>query len=106
MGSANYFVGPRPAGHQGTWWPAQLRRSVARAALPGPTPADRSTPARQPERELLMTAPATPVVFIHGLWLHATSWQPWIDLFGQAGYDPIAPGWPGEPDTVAEAREH
>ena len=24
---------------------------------------------------------ATPVVFIHGLWLHATSWQPWVDLF-------------------------
>ena len=34
---------------------------------------------------------ATPVVFIHGLWLHATSWQPWVDLFREAGYDPIAP---------------
>jgi hypothetical protein len=22
-----------------------------------------------------------PVLFIHGLWLHSTSWQPWIDLF-------------------------
>ena len=53
-----------------------------------------------------MTTSATPVVFIHGLWLHATSWQPWVELFGEAGYDPIAPGWPGEPDTVAEAREH
>lgn len=52
-----------------------------------------------------MTQPGTPVVFIHGLWLHATSWQPWIDLFREAGYDPIAPGWPGEPATVAEARE-
>ena len=47
----------------------------------------------------------TPVVFIHGLWLHATSWQPWIDLFRDAGYDPVAPGWPGEPATVEEARE-
>ena len=37
-----------------------------------------------------------PVVFIHGLWLHATSWDPWVDLFREAGYDPIAPGWPGE----------
>jgi pimeloyl-ACP methyl ester carboxylesterase len=45
----------------------------------------------------------TPVVFIHGLWLHATSWAPWVELFREAGYDPIAPGWPGEPDTVAEA---
>jgi len=48
----------------------------------------------------------TPVVFIHGLFLHATIWNPWVELFREAGYDPIAPGWPGEPDTVAEAREH
>ncbi|MEV4515480.1 alpha/beta hydrolase [Dactylosporangium sp. NPDC049525] len=48
----------------------------------------------------------TPVVFIHGLWLHASSWQPWEDLFREAGYAPVAPGWPGEPATVAEAREH
>jgi pimeloyl-ACP methyl ester carboxylesterase len=47
---------------------------------------------------------ATPVVFIHGLWLHAISWQPWIDLFTESGYAPIAPGWPNEPPTVAEAR--
>jgi len=46
-----------------------------------------------------------PVVFIHGLWLHATSWQPWIDLFREAGYEPVAPGWPGEPAGVAEARQ-
>ncbi len=45
-----------------------------------------------------------PVVFIHGLWLHATSWQPWIELFAAAGYQPSAPGWPHEPPTVAEAR--
>ncbi len=50
-----------------------------------------------------MTTP-TPVLFIHGLWLHATSWNPWIDLFREAGYAPQAPGWPGDPDTVEEAR--
>jgi pimeloyl-ACP methyl ester carboxylesterase len=47
-----------------------------------------------------------PVVFIHGLWLHASSWQPWVDLFREEGYEPVTPGWPGEPSTVAEAREH
>ena len=47
-----------------------------------------------------------PVVFIHGLWLHATSWQPWEDVFRRAGYDTLAPGWPGEPDTVEDARAH
>ncbi len=46
----------------------------------------------------------TPVVFIHGLWLHATSWAPWAELFSEAGYDPVAPGWPGDPDTVEAAR--
>ena len=52
-----------------------------------------------------MNEASTPVVFIHGLWLHATSWAPWLDLFREAGYEPVAPGWPNEPDTVAEARE-
>ncbi len=47
-----------------------------------------------------------PVVFIHGLWLHATSWQPWLELFAASGYAPTAPGWPHEPPTVAEAREN
>jgi pimeloyl-ACP methyl ester carboxylesterase len=51
-----------------------------------------------------MTAAVRPVVFIHGLWLHASSWGPWVDLFREAGYDPIAPGWPNEPGTVDEAR--
>lgn len=45
-----------------------------------------------------------PLVFIHGLWVHATSWQPWIDLFREAGYEPIAPPWPGSAATVQEAR--
>jgi pimeloyl-ACP methyl ester carboxylesterase len=45
-----------------------------------------------------------PVVFVHGLWLHSTSWQPWVDLFAEEGYAPIAPEWPGIPATVREAR--
>ena len=51
-----------------------------------------------------MTPPATPVVFVHGLWLHSTSWQPWVDLFAERGYAPVAPPWPGEPPTAEEAR--
>ncbi|MFG1604907.1 alpha/beta hydrolase [Actinoplanes sp. NPDC049265] len=46
----------------------------------------------------------TNVLFIHGLWLHATSWGAWSELFEQAGYQTSAPGWPGEPDTVEAAR--
>ena len=47
----------------------------------------------------------TPVVCIHGLWLHATSWRPWADLFRSRGYVPLAPGWPHEAETVAQARQ-
>lgn len=51
-----------------------------------------------------MALDARPVVFVHGLWLHASSWQPWVDRFAREGYRPLAPGWPGVPDTVAAAR--
>lgn len=47
---------------------------------------------------------STPVLFIHGLWLHSTSWEPWIDMFDDAGLSSSAPGWPGDPDTVEAAR--
>ncbi|MDY0749018.1 alpha/beta hydrolase [Paucibacter sp. R3-3] len=46
----------------------------------------------------------TPIVFIHGMWLHASSWQPWVKFFETEGYKPVAPGWPGEPEDMASAR--
>jgi non-heme chloroperoxidase len=46
----------------------------------------------------------TPVVFIHGLWLLQSSWDPWAEVFDQAGYAPLTPGWPDDPNTVAEAK--
>jgi non-heme chloroperoxidase len=48
----------------------------------------------------------TPVVFIHGLWLLPSSWDRWADLFDVAGYAPVQPGWPDDPDTVEEAKAH
>ncbi|HEX4403009.1 MAG TPA: alpha/beta hydrolase [Galbitalea sp.] len=45
-----------------------------------------------------------PVVFVHGLWILGSSWQPWRDLFEQSGYTTIAPGWPDDPTSVAEGR--
>jgi pimeloyl-ACP methyl ester carboxylesterase len=47
---------------------------------------------------------ATPVAFIHGLWLLPSSWANWADLFRQAGYAPLTPIWPDDPGTVEEAR--
>ena len=46
------------------------------------------------------------VLFVHGLWLHAGSWQPWVELFEESGFDAYAPGWPGDRATVAETRAH
>jgi pimeloyl-ACP methyl ester carboxylesterase len=46
----------------------------------------------------------TPVVFIHGLWLLPSSWDNWAGLFEEAGYAAVAPKWPGDPETIEEAR--
>jgi pimeloyl-ACP methyl ester carboxylesterase len=47
-----------------------------------------------------------PVVFIHGLWLLPSSWDRWREVFDEAGYTTLAPGWPDDPDTVQEANAH
>ena len=47
-----------------------------------------------------------PVVFIHGLWLLPSSWDKWAGLFEEAGYAPVQPDWPDDPDTVEEARKN
>jgi non-heme chloroperoxidase len=47
-----------------------------------------------------------PVVFVHGLWLLPSSWDRWRVVFEEAGYVTLAPGWPDDPDTVEEAKEH
>lgn len=47
-----------------------------------------------------------PVVFVHGLWLLPTSWQRWATVFESAGYTPLTPGWPDDPETVADANAH
>ena len=46
----------------------------------------------------------TPVVFIHGLWLLPSSWDRWAALFDEAGYAPVTPVWPDDPETVEQAR--
>ncbi|MGH9734407.1 MAG: alpha/beta hydrolase [Candidatus Acidiferrales bacterium] len=61
------------------------------------------------EHELLQVelANATrrrPVVFVHGLWLLPSSWDRWATVFEEAGFTALTPGWPDDPDTVAEAK--
>jgi non-heme chloroperoxidase len=44
-----------------------------------------------------------PVVFIHGLWLLPSSWDRWAEVFQEAGYTALTPGWPDDPETVEQA---
>jgi hypothetical protein len=32
----------------------------------------------------------TPVLFVHGRWLHATSWSPWVEVIDHHGWREIA----------------
>jgi len=60
----------------------------------------------QQERQQVERANATgrqPVVFVHGLWLLPNSWDRWANVFEAAGYAALTPGWPDDPETVAEA---
>ncbi|MBI1256490.1 MAG: alpha/beta fold hydrolase [Chloroflexi bacterium] len=45
-----------------------------------------------------------PIVFVHGLWLLASSWDNWRSFFEDQGFTTIAPGWPDDPETVDEAK--
>jgi pimeloyl-ACP methyl ester carboxylesterase len=72
----------------------------------GPSPAATIT-----EHEMQQVARANqtkkqPVVFIHGLWLLPSSWDRWAKRFEDEGFVALAPGWPDDPETVAEAKAH
>ncbi len=64
------------------------------------------TPRETQEIERANDSGLRPVVFVHGLWLLPSSWDKWRGLFEDHGYATAAPGWPDDPETVAEAREH
>ncbi|MFL5778384.1 MAG: alpha/beta hydrolase [Chloroflexota bacterium] len=66
-----------------------------------------ATSATEREREQIKRAnetTATPVVFIHGLWVLPSSWDRWAALFEEAGYVALTPDWPDDPETVDGAR--
>jgi pimeloyl-ACP methyl ester carboxylesterase len=48
----------------------------------------------------------TPIVFVHGLWLLPSSWDRWRGVFEETGFTTLSPGWPDDPNTVAEAKQH
>jgi pimeloyl-ACP methyl ester carboxylesterase len=46
------------------------------------------------------------IVLIHGLWLTPRSWEGWIDRYKNAGYNVIAPSWPGLEGEVEAIRKN
>ena len=64
------------------------------------------TPREAEQVERANAIGRTPVVFIHGLWLLPSSWDRWAELFQTAGYAPLTPSWPDDPETIEEARAH
>ncbi len=53
-----------------------------------------------------ITHPKPQIVLIHGLWLTPKSWKGWIDRFQRAGYNVVAPPWPGVSSDVESVRHH
>src|SRR5262245_31867129 len=71
------------------------------------TPTTTPTTITEREHEQIERAnasSATPVVFIHGLWLLPSSWDRWAVLFEEAGYVALTPDWPDDPGSVEVAR--
>ena len=64
------------------------------------------TATEQAEVDRANSTEATPIVFVHGLWLLPGSWQPWRELAEAQGFVTLAPGWPDDPATVETARAH
>jgi pimeloyl-ACP methyl ester carboxylesterase len=46
------------------------------------------------------------IVLVHGLWLTPRSWEGWIDRYQKAGYNVIAPSWPGLEGEVEAVRKN
>jgi len=42
------------------------------------------------------------ILLIHGLWMTPLCWEYWIERYRKAGYEVIAPGWPGVGDRTPE----
>jgi len=59
----------------------------------------------QQEIDRANTEGKQPIMFVHGLWLLASSWDNWRAFFEEQGYTTLAPGWPDDPQTVAEATD-
>src|SRR5262245_26046019 len=60
---------------------------------------------RKAKKEVVMSD-KNPIVFVHGLWLHAESWNDWIEFFRANGYEATAASWPGDSETTEATRKN
>ena len=70
------------------------------------SPSPTLTDTERAEIDAANSSGKQPVVFVHGLWLLSSSWDPWRRFFEAAGYATLAPSWPDDPETITEARDH
>lgn len=54
--------------------------------------------------EAVAEAPRGTVIFVHGLFMTGPSWAPWEARFQAAGWDTLAPSWPGREGEPAALR--
>lgn len=52
------------------------------------------------------TSTKNPIVFVHGLWLHAESWNKWMKFFRENGYQAVAASWPGDSENTRATRKN
>jgi pimeloyl-ACP methyl ester carboxylesterase len=64
------------------------------------------TPREAVEIDRVNASGRQPVVFVHGLWLLAESWDAWRTLFEEKGYAALAVDWPGDQADHASAHAH
>src|SRR4029077_3470220 len=100
-----------PSRHEATASPSHTRdallaREIRRSRMTIVSTGSTITNHEAAQVERANASKATPVVFVHGLWLLPSSWERWTTFFEEAGYVGVTPGWPDDPETVAEAREH
>jgi pimeloyl-ACP methyl ester carboxylesterase len=53
-----------------------------------------------------MSAPGRTIVYVHGMYMNAASWQPWVERGAGAGFESVVPSWPYHDGAPGDLRRH